>query len=89
MELVCLNQRRRVCQHSTEVVCRDVLLLTHVCGRHATGQAPEDTHHRDTRATEHGLAVLNRWINHNAVMHHAVLSLGVLHTGFPSVALLV
>lgn len=58
MELVRLNQRRCVREHRTEVVVTDVILLAHVCGRHAPCQAPKDTCHRDTRATDHRLAVL-------------------------------
>lgn len=58
---------------------------------HATCQAPEDTHYRDTRATQYRLAVLNRWINRNTVMHHVCLyriaiNAGLLSVMFPIVA---
>jgi hypothetical protein len=69
MELVCLNQRRGIREHGTKIVITDVILLAYLSGRHAPSESAKDPRHWDPRATDHGLPVLNRWINHNTIMH--------------------
>jgi hypothetical protein len=64
-----VNHLAGIGKRRANIVLGHSILVDDVCYAHPSGQTAEDTHHRHPSSANHRLAVLNRWVDHNTVVH--------------------